>query len=216
MDENPVIKEELGSELTGFNKGEKEERKKQIMFTIIGTIIFIILCILVIILVSNTESNKSKDKNDEEEDVKKIIVGEINCIYDIGSSSQNTALLGKEFNKNSEFDIYVDGKIIKFSKEYKFESVGIHNVSIKLYGDINMDNMFKDVEDLNQIELISENNCQITSMISTFENCFNLYNFTVIGFGADKLKSMKKLFYRTRLYFFSFKSFDTKNLEVVV
>ena len=62
--------------------------------------------------------------------------------------------------------------------------------------------MFTDLQNLNQVEMISDSNCQVTSMLRTFENCVDFYNFTIVGFGADNLRSMKKLFYNTRLYFF--------------
>jgi hypothetical protein len=54
--------------------------------------------------------------------------------------------------------------------------------------------MFKDVPDLLSVEMKSEQNCEITSMISTFENCENLNSFKITGFNGEKIKSMKKLF----------------------
>ena len=55
--------------------------------------------------------------------------------------------------------------------------------------------------------------CQISSMISTFENCENLKLFTLKGFYADQLKSMHKLFYKSGLQSFILSDFNTINLE---
>ena len=47
--------------------------------------------------------------------------------------------------------------------------------------------MFKDVEDLYKIEIISENSSKIYSMISTFENCINLESFNISGIDFSEL-----------------------------
>ena len=64
---------------------------------------------------------------------------------------------------------------------------------------LNMDNMFKDVSSLISVEIKSFNNTEITSMISTFENCENLIEFSISGFSTKNLKSLKKLFYNPQL-----------------
>ena len=66
----------------------------------------------------------------------------MNCLYEVKSNTEHTKLLGNDFNKNSDFDIFIDGIKIKYSKEYKFNSIGNHYVLIKLYSNINMDYMF--------------------------------------------------------------------------
>ena len=68
----------------------------------------------------------------------------------------------------------IDGKKVKFAKSYKFESVGIHKIQFKFYANLNMDNMFKNIKDLNKIEIAAMKYFKILSMISTFENCTNL------------------------------------------
>ena len=142
-------------------------------------------------------------------------IGEINSIYDIQNSDKKTQLLGKEFKFNIDYrlDIYINGKKIKFSKEYKVNDIGETNIKFKLYYDLNMDYMFKDVSDLISIEMISENNCKILSMNSTFENAKALNQFYISGFSGEEIKSMNKLFYNTDLNYYSFNSFDSRNLE---
>ncbi len=94
----------------------------------------------------------------------------------------------------------MDGEIIIFSKEYKFESQGIHNVQFLLYSNnINMDNMFKDVSLITSVEMTTNKNIKITSMISTFENCENLNDFSIQGFNTEEIKSLSKLFYNSNI-----------------
>ena len=220
MDE-PITQEEISSELTGLNKGQKEQKRKELIMGIIFGSIFLVV-IIIIIIVSATSSNsddeekKTTPDDGGDEDIPTPTspsIGEINCVYEILTTSQNTLLLSNEYSKTSDFDIYIDNKRIRYSKEYKFDTTGNHKIQIKLYNNINMDYMFKDVNELLSVEMVSDQNCQILSMISTFENCFNLNDFNITGFGADNLKSMKKLFYKSSLTTFSFKSFNTINLE---
>ena len=129
------------------------------------------------------------------------VIGEINCTYDIENFF--TQILGKEFQKTSGFDIYLNGNFLKYSKEIKMKISGNININFKLYEGLNMDFMFKDVSNLISVEMKSENNCHILSMISTFENTKNLERFTINGFSAEKLISMKKLFYNSDINSFS-------------
>ena len=151
--EEPITQEELNSELTGLNKGEKEERKKQI---IIGIVAFVLLLaiIIFIIIVASSGSKGGSDKEDKE-DTDFQVIGEIKCLYEIRSNTENTLLLSDEFVKNTDFDIYIDNKKIKYSKEYKFPTTGEHNVVFKLYEGVNMDYMFKDIQLILSVEMVS-------------------------------------------------------------
>ena len=126
--EEPITQNEISSELTGLNKGEKE-RKKQIIIGIAAGVLLLAIIIFIIVVAASS----SKGEDDDDEDPEYPAIGEINCIYEIRSTTQNTLLLSNEFVKNSGFDIYIDNKKIKYSKEYKFESVGNHNIKIKLW-----------------------------------------------------------------------------------
>jgi len=208
MDE-PITKNDINSELTGLNKGEKEKRRKQIIIgAAVGGIFFILIIIMIIIIII-----AKSDSNDSEEE-KTEAIGEINCIYDIQTSIKSTLLLGNDFQKNSEFDIYVDGTKIKYEKEYKFNSVGFHNVSIKIYQPLNMNYMFKDIRNLLSVEMKSEKNIEIISMISTFENCENMNKFSIKGFNGEKIKSLHKLFYNNGIKTYNFESFNKKILKI--
>ena len=199
--DDPIIQEDINSELTGINKGEKEERRKQLIIGVAVGVLFLAIIIFIIVVAASGSKGGGGD-----DDTPYPVFGEINCLYEIRTTTENTLLLSNEFVKNSGFDIYIDNKKIKYSKEYKFTSVGNHNVKIKLYEGINMDYMFKDIKELLTVEMISEDNCQILSMISTFENCFNLMDFKISGFNVENLKSTKKLFYRSSLVTFHLKA----------
>ena len=204
--EDQTLKEELNSELTGLNKGEKAKRKKQIIIASALSLLFIIIIIVIIILI-NTGSNLDEDTSNLE------LLGEINCIYDVQSISSNTLLIGNDFIKNDEFDIYIDNKRVKYSKDYKFDTIGRHHLLIKLYNELDMNYMFKDVKDIVSIEMKSDKNCRISSMISTFENCNNLISFNIYGFDGSKIKSMHKMFYKSGLTSFSSQFNSTINVE---
>ena len=75
--------------------------------------------------------------------------------------------------------------------------------------------MFKDLSLLTSVEMISSNHTKILSMISTFENCNNLEYFSISVFSGNEIKSMKKLFYNSKLQKFNFNNFTTNNLEDV-
>ena len=206
MDDAPLTAEELNSELTGLISDDPKLKKTKIMIAI-GIAALIVILLIIIIIIASTGSGNSSDGNG------KPFFGEIRCIYDVQTTSQETKILGDEFVKTDDFDIFIDGKVIKFSKEYKFNSTGIHDVQIRLYGGINMDYMFKGVEDLISIDMKSENKGQILSMVSTFEDCAHFNHLNLTGFDGSKIKSMKKLFYQSELMNYYFNSFNTENLE---
>ena len=143
MEEEIVNKTEISSELTGLNKGEKLWKKKQLIIglSIGGGIVAIALITLIIVL--STESKK--DKKDEDHSNPR---GQINCIYNVQTLSEPIQLIGTEFKiESNNLEIYVDGNKIKYSKEYQFDSRGVHNIEIKIYSNVNMDYMFKDIKD---------------------------------------------------------------------
>ena len=155
--------------------------EKYLIIGIILAIVFIISIVIIIVLATGSQSNDDNDKKSESEEVKDKI-GEIYCIYEINSINNPVSLLGNEYNKNSDFDIYINGELIKFSKEYIFKETGKYNIKYSLYNDLSMDYMFKDVSSLKSVDMISEKNAEIKSMISAFENCENLNKFSISGF----------------------------------
>ena len=90
-----------------------------------GCLIFIIF--LIIILVVCLKSDDEKE-----------ILGEINCIYDIYNINIETNLVGNNFVKNSDFDMFIDDIKIDYSNKYKFENSGEHKVKFVLYNELRM------------------------------------------------------------------------------
>ena len=204
-EEAPITDKELSSQLTGLNKGTTSTKNKIIL---IGGISIIVLMIIIIIIVIATSSSSSDEKN-----IVFTKQGEINCVYDVRSISRNTILLSNEFIKNSNFDIEIDGQIIKYSKEYRFNSISQKTVKFILYDPVVMDFMFKDVFDLVSVQMVSENNLEIKSIASAFEDCQGLKKFNISGFDTSKVTSMKKLFYRTSISELELSGLNTKNVK---
>ncbi len=91
MEETPMTQDELNSELTGLNKGQKDKKKIQLLIGIGAAGILILLIVIIIIIVAT--SSKSK-KNKE-------VIGEIKCTLDVSNSNIDTDILGEEFDKKN-------------------------------------------------------------------------------------------------------------------
>ena len=208
MDDAPLTAEELSSELIGLGKDDNKLKKTQ-LFIGIGIAALLVILIIIIIIVAASGGGDGK-----EEASTLPVYGIIKCIYDVSSSS-DTKLLGDDFTKSFDLELWVDGNVQKFAKTYKFNSTGYHDIQFKIHSSsgVNLDYMFKGVEDLISIELTAEQNCEITSMVSTFENCLGLNHFNLTGFDGSKITSMQKLFFGSEIMNFYFNSFNTTNLQ---
>ena len=175
MNENDSEKQFGDFSSTGIKDKPKISKK---LLIIVGTISFVallLLIIIIIIIISN--SNKSK----------KTHLGDIICLYDINSIGTDIEILGYEFKTPTNFDIFIDGEKIKYSKTLKFNEVKKYNITYKLYEDINMDSMFKNISSLISVELLANKKIYITSMKNTFENCTNLESFKIDGFNTSRI-----------------------------
>ena len=122
-------------------------------------------------------------------------------------------IISNDYIKKSKFGIYIDDKLIQYSKAYKFSKIGNYIIKFELYEDISLDNMFKDITALVSIDFQSDKNLKILSMGSTFENCKNLNIFDIKGFNTEKVQSLKKLFYGTKISSLSLEQFNTINVK---
>ena len=207
----------FGNDSTELKELSIEERKpinrlalwKRLLIFFIILTIWLIIVIIIIVTVY-----MKKEEEEEEEEKKKQLekYGEINCIFNINNLSENYSLLGDKFNKTN-IDIMINNTKID-SKNYLFSKLGKNKVQFILYGnEFSMDYMFKDISNLINVEMISEKNMSITSMISSFENCKDLRYFSIKGFSTNNLKSMKKLFYKSHINNINLTNLDTKNVE---
>ena len=154
-----IISAEFNSELTGFNKDQNPQKKNKILIALsIFVVLTVSILLIVIIVLTLPQNNKSNDNanepeeedeyeeedDEEDQDNPKIpYIGEINAIYEVQTNTRNTNLFGNEFSKESDFDIYIDGRFIKYTKEYKFCSLGKHILNIKLFNGLNMNYLVK-------------------------------------------------------------------------
>ena len=180
---------------------------KIIIATIICLLVIGIIIIIIILL--------SKNKNDKDEDYYyKKALGIINCKYKIVDASSPTPLLSKDFKKEKKIDILINNKKVDFSYDYKFSKIGNYNISFLFYDNLNMDNIFKDISSLIEIDMISNKNLKIISMKNSFENCINLLSFDISGFNINEVKSIHKLFYKTKyLENINLDIFEKNNIE---
>ena len=210
-DDLAISENEISSQLIGLeDQGILAKRTKLI---VVGSVALAILFVALIIIIAASSSKKSRGGRGQkpDEDLKDIL-GEISCTYDVQSKSKNTMLISNEFKKSTNFDIEIDGQKIKYAKDYRFEETGLNSVKFLLYEPINMDFMFKDVSDIISINMISNNNLEIISMISAFEDCQRLTEIIIHGFDTSKVTSMKKLFYRTSIDKIDMSDLSTKSV----
>ena len=213
QDENLLNINDINSAGSGLKNNNPSKLPWKKFLIICGILLFVIIAIFILIFIltkKNSNNNENKEKKQEEEENNSKI-GRIKCLYN--KYRGDIQILGEDFIKNSDFDIYINNTKMNYSKVYNLNSYDTNIVEIILYSNLSMDNMFKDVSELISIEMSSLNYTKILSMTSTFENCNNLESFSVSGFDVSELKSMKKLFYNTNLKDYNFDNFNTNNLE---
>ena len=189
--------------------GPKKKTKKAILISIIlASIIILLIILLLIILLSSSNSSS-------EENYIKNKKGEIKCIYDIPSNSRKIQILGQNYEKTSEFDIYIDNALINYLKEYQFSTAGKHNITFIIYEEnFSLEKMFQGVDALISIELVSDmKNIYITSINKAFDSCSNLESFNINGFKTNKIKSYHKLFHNTKINYINISQFETNEAQ---
>ena len=155
------------------NKEDSSNGQKCIIIIAIIAILIIVtgLVVLFYFLLSDSEDTHTE------------LLCKINCQYlIIKNISQETPLLGENFEKLSSVEVYIDEVKITPSKKYKFDSEGEHNVTFEVYEDLKMDYIYQNILALKSINMTSDKEAKITSMKSNFENCENIEKITIIGF----------------------------------
>ena len=188
----PIIAEEVNSDIGGIKTEALAKLKKQI---IIGVSIGLFLIFLIIIIIFLSNRNGDNSTTDEPETPKEKY-GEIECTYEVSSTSSPVNILGEEFKNSFTLSIYVGDTQIKYSKNYKFPDLRNNIIRFVIHEkEVSLDNMFKNVLQLQKVRLSSDKNVKIKSMESLFENCGSLTSIEFDGFDTSELKSMKKTFY---------------------
>ena len=178
-------------------KKETPWKKIALIVGLVLLILIIIIVIIVIFIKSGNGDNNDEDENTPYDD--KFYKGEILCTYDVFYNDQPTEILSKYYTNPTHFDIYVDDKKVNFAKEIIFPRYGSIEVRYALTQNINMENIFKDVKTLTSVKMASNKNLKILSLNNAFENCENLIDISIDGFDTNEIKSLKNLFYNTKI-----------------
>ena len=157
---------------------------KQLIIIIIVIIIFTAIAILGIIFLV-------KDSKE------KISYSEILCLYKIDDISNEISILGNEYEniKNTIIKIYINETETNYNKTYNFNETGLYQIRYVLNENLIFDNIFKNIKNLEKVEMISNASSKILSMESSFEGCSNLNYISISGFDTKNLKSISKIFY---------------------
>ena len=205
---SPIGEAELNSELVGLSDDSSSQKKTKLL--IIGGISLAIIILVIIIIIAASGSSGSSKNDDSEESIS--FIGEINCLYVVQTSSKPTTLLSKDFLMESKIGMEINGKRLKIAREYTFEKVENTNVKFLIYEPLKMDHMFKEVEDLVNVNMTSDKKCEILSMKGAFENCPDIDKIIINGFDTSKVTSMRRLFYNTGIYEFDVSSLIAKSV----
>ena len=202
--------EEENAFYNDFSSEDIKQQKKlspKLLKLLIGiSIIFVLIIVFIIILIIFLNSPKNNDNQKS--------LGIITCIYDIKDISKDTMILSNNFEKNSNFEIFINNKAVPYTKSYSFSQIGKNEVKFELYDDIQIDNMFKNISTLISVKMNSKNNLKILSMESTFENCEKLEVIEIKGFNTESIQSLKKTFYGCKeLKSYLDGQLDTKNIK---
>ncbi len=156
--------EPINADSIGLDKRLSPKKKKQYM--IIGGISILIVILLVIIIIVATTGGTKSNKNDGQgggDDEGKLdpneALGEIKLSYNVKSFTKPTIILSSNFEKSTNLNIYVKDQFVNYKKEYTFpDKDSAENVKILIFGEIDMNSMFKSVSDLESVQIISTKN----------------------------------------------------------
>ena len=163
------------------SKDNKRNPFKQLCIIISVIVIFAALSILSIIFL--VKSSKEK-----------IYYSEILCLYKIEDISNEISILGSEYENinNTITKIYINETETNYSKTYNFNETGLYQIRYVLNKGLILDNIFKNINNLEKVEMFSNASSSILSMKSSFEGCSNLNYFSIKGFNTKNLKSISK------------------------
>ena len=196
-------------------KSDKESEKPKkcgicsltTILAIIAVIILIFCIVLVIVIIVYVRKESTRPPTPEE------IIGAIICTYCIQNGNSEVEILSDDYHNINDISIVIDNKRIEFSKKYKFNRIGIHEINFYIDNNETMDYMFKNIISLTSVELFSEKNITVISMVGAFQDCVNLRQFINKGFNLEKVNSLNGLFLNNyQLMNISFGEFDTNNI----
>ena len=158
--------------------------------------IMILLIIIIFIALYFYLSLKGKSKKEKDSEILDVN-GYINCTYDINDEiSENISIINDKFDSKINIIMEINNTEYPFSKSFKFDSLGLTNITFIFNESINMDYMFYNISNLISVEMKTKGNIEIKTITEAFEYCSNLKNISIDGFIGNNIKNMHKLFYK--------------------
>ena len=210
------LKEDLDTSVGKSKSTSIFHDKKYTLFIILICILLLSNGILLYFLLEKDSKPESEPQKDPNKNNNIIKSGEIICIYKIKDISSKTPLLSNQFKNynDSIIEIFINNTKINFVKEYKFPTEGVYNIKYILNSKIKLDNMFKNIENIQSIVSMSvyhNSTVKLLSMKGVFEGCSKLDNIALNGsFDTSELRSMSKLFSKSGIQKIDFNGFDTR------
>ena len=141
--------------------------------------------------------------------------------YNVTSTTNNTQLLGSNFDLSQIVSMYIDSKPINEPiKTYKFNSIGYHEIKCSFcqYDNenneyisrlTNCDNMFYYCSGLTSLDLSSFDTSNVTNMSHMFYYCSGLTSLDLSNFDTSNVTDMSHMFY----YCSGLTSLDLSNFD---
>ena len=210
-----INEDSIGIEKPGF-KSFFQKIKKKYLIAGGAALVFLILVIVIIVLATGNNAHKTDGENSGEGDDRdknpEDSLGEIRATYEVYSNTKPTNILSSSFSKTSIIGVYVGNNRIGYTKEYTFKK-GENEIRFLLFEDVNMDSMFKGLNQLLSIDISSQKNLKIKSMESAFEDCENLDSFNMKGCDTSQITSIKNIFSNTDIKNIDLEQFHLDNIK---
>ena len=142
-------------DLGGKKKECLTKPKKLLLVLLCACTVLIIYLLVISSYIKNEEDLNNETEPESEQEIKKDILGRIFCDYSIEDDKEYN-ILYKDFQTPKYFSIFIDNNRVKnFSPNYKIKGKGDHNITYVIYEKLNMSNMFKNVQNLVSINMVS-------------------------------------------------------------
>ena len=165
-----------------YNSLNSKKNKIWPKILILLSVIFILLFInaIIIIYISIKEFEQSKI--------------EINCSYFITKPPIYINLLSKEFENATNINIKIEDKLVEYSINHKLNKNGPNNVTFIVNNKLKMENMFKNITNLENVNILNKGNSSFDSSLSkAFYNCTYLREFYT-NINPGNMKNLSYMF----------------------
>ena len=163
--------------------------------------------------------NNRKEKNNE---IKSVTEGNkilIKCEIKKESKKQFVDILG-EYNpiNDKNCEIYINGELIDFQKQYRFEEEGEYDIELLFKNNLeNLKYFFYNCKCYTMIDLTYFNSELISDISYMFQNCFSLKEIKFGKFNTNNVTTMANLFYEclslSKVDLSSFKTNEVQQMQ---